>query len=113
MARTAVSPTPTAPSPAPDEELWRWSATEMAHAIASGQVSSREVVQSCLDRIEEVNPRLNALVEVRPAEALSLADQADRRRAAGDELGPLHGVPVSIKVNSDQAGYATTHGVVA
>jgi amidase len=95
------------------DQLWRWSATEMADAVATGTVSSREVVQSCLGRIEEVNPKLNALVEVRPHEALAMADEADRRRSAGEELGPLHGVPVSIKVNSDQAGYATTQGVSA
>jgi amidase len=95
------------------DELWRWTATDLAHAVATGLVSSREVVQSCLSRIDEVNSQLNALVEVRPDEALSMADEADRRRSAGEELGPLHGVPVSIKVNSDQAGYATTQGVAA
>ncbi len=95
------------------DELWRRTATDLAHAVATGLVSSREVVQSCLARIDAVNARLNALVEVRPDEALSMADEADRRRSAGEELGPLHGVPVSIKVNSDQAGYATTQGVSA
>lgn len=114
-----MTTTSTAPSaPARDasgssDELWRWTATDLARGIATGVVSSREVVQSCLGRIEEVNPQLNALVEVRPEEALSLADDADRRRAAGETLGPLHGVPVAIKVNSDQAGYATTQGVTA
>lgn len=96
-----------------EEQLWQWTATEMASAVATGVVSSREIVESCLERIDEVNPHLNALVEVRPEEALSLADDADRRRVAGEQLGPLHGVPVSIKINSDQAGYATTQGVVA
>ncbi|MGU3585453.1 amidase family protein [Rhodococcus sp. C26F] len=96
-----------------DDKPWQWTATQMASAVATGLVSSREVVASCLERIDEVNPHLNALVEVRPEEALALADDADRRRSAGEELGPLHGVPVSIKVNSDQAGYATTQGVVA
>lgn len=113
---TTIEPTPTSSAPGapgPAEDLWRWSATEIAHAVATGLVSSREVVASCLGRIEAVNPHLNALVEVRPEEALSLAEDADRRRAAGQELGPLHGVPVAIKVNSDQAGYATTQGVVA
>lgn len=95
------------------EQLWQWTATEMASAVATGVVSSRQIVESCLERIGEVNPHLNALVEVRPEEALSLADDADRRRAAGEKLGPLHGVPVAIKINSDQAGYATTQGVVA
>lgn len=112
---TTTDPTPTMSEPGADstDQLWRWSATEMAQAVAGGLVSSREVVESCLGRIDEVNPQLNALVEVRPEEALSLADEADRRRSAGEELGPLHGVPVSIKVNSDQAGYATTQGVSA
>lgn len=107
---TLASSVPVAES---TDQLWRWTATEMAHAVATGLVSSREVIQSCLGRIEEVNSKLNALVEVRPEEALSMADEADRQRAAGEELGPLHGVPVSIKVNSDQAGYATTHGIAA
>jgi amidase len=52
-------------------------------------------------------------VEVSPEEALGMADAADRAVGAGEELGPLHGVPISIKVNSDQAGHATTNGVVA
>lgn len=92
---TTTDPTPTMSEPGTDstDQLWRWSATEMAHAVAGGLVSSREVVESCLGRIDEVNPQLNALVEVRPEEALSLADEADRRRSAGEELGPLHGVP--------------------
>jgi amidase len=94
-------------------ELWRWSATELAHGIATGQVSAREAVESCLARIDEVNPQLNALVEVRPEEAIEAAVEADRLTASGAELGPLHGVPVAIKVNSDQTGYATTNGVVA
>ncbi|MGY1815724.1 amidase family protein [Blastococcus sp. SYSU D00820] len=99
---------------APDaEQLWRWSATRLAHGIRTAQISAREVVQSCLDRIQEVNPHLNALVEVRAEESLQAAAEADRLTTSGAELGPLHGVPVAIKVNSDQAGHATTNGVVA
>jgi amidase len=113
MTTTDASSTSTPGGVGSADELWRWTATDIARAVATGLVSSREVVESCLARIDEVNPHLNALVEVRPDEALSSADDADRRRSAGDELGPLHGVPVSIKVNSDQAGYATTHGVAA
>ncbi len=94
-------------------ELWRWSATQLAHGIATAQVSAREVVQSCLERIDRVNPQLTALVEVRPEEALQAAAEADRITASGAPLGPLHGVPFAIKVNSDQAGYATTNGVAA
>ena len=95
------------------DELWRWSATQVARGVATGLISACEVVQSCLDRIEAVNPRLNALAEVRPEEALAAAAEADRATASGAELGPLHGVPVAIKVNSGQVGYATTNGVAA
>lgn len=95
------------------DPLWRWSATRLAHAIARAEISAREAVQSCLDRIDAVNPIVNALVEVSHAEAIKAADDADRVRRSGQLLGPLHGVPVAIKVNSDQAGHATTNGVVA
>ena len=59
------------------EELWRWSATQLAHEIATGHISAREVVASYLDRIDAVNPPLTALVEVRPEEALGAAAVAD------------------------------------
>ena len=65
------------------------------------------------DRIDEVNPKLNALVEVYAEEALEAADRADQAVLAGEELGPIHGVPMSIKINSDEKGKATTNGVVA
>lgn len=93
-------------------ELWRWSATDLARAIASGSVSSREAVQSTLDRIAQVNPALNAIVQVLAEEALAAADIADMAVRAGYRLGPLHGVPVTTKVNVDQRGCATTNGVV-
>jgi amidase len=94
-------------------ELWRWPATRLAHAIATAQISSREAVQSCLDRIAAVNPQLNALAEVSAQEALDAAAEADRLVASGGPLGPLHGVPVTTKINSDQAGHVTTNGVAA
>jgi amidase len=97
----------------PSEELWRWSATRTAQAIRTKEISAHEVATNCLARIEAVNPRLNALVEVSPDEALEAARVADEMVAAGQALGPLHGVPTSIKVNSHQAGHATTDGVVA
>ena len=95
------------------DELWRWTGVELARGIRTRQISSREAVESCLARIEQVNPQLNALIEISPDEALDMADAADRAIANGEELGALHGVPTSIKVNSDQAGHATTNGVVA
>jgi amidase len=94
-------------------ELWRWSAVDLARAIRTRQVSSREAVESILGRIDEVNPHLNALIALSPDESYAMADAADQAVAAGERLGPLHGVPVSTKVNSDQAGHATTNGVVA
>jgi amidase len=95
------------------DELWRWTGIEIARGIRTRLISSREAVESCLARIRQTNQRLNALVEVSPDEALDMADAADRAVAAGEALGPLHGVPISTKVNSDQAGHATTDGLVA
>ncbi|MEV3861563.1 amidase [Streptomyces sp. NPDC050095] len=100
-------------SPDQHAELWQWSATELAAAVRGREVSAAEVVASCLGRIEEANPVTNALVEVRADEALDAARRADAAVAAGEPLGPLHGVPVSIKVNTEQRGYATTNGVAA
>jgi amidase len=95
------------------DEFWRWPATKLARAIAAGGISSREVIASHVERIEAVNPKLNALVDVRPEEALAAAKVADDMVAARVELGPLHGLPVAVKINTDQAGYATSNGVVA
>ncbi|MEW6644659.1 MAG: amidase family protein [Pseudomonadota bacterium] len=94
-------------------EVWRWTATDVARAISERRISSREAVQSVLDRIAAVNPAVNAVVEVLADEALAAADQADAVVRSGVALGPLHGVPVTVKVNVDQRGRATTNGVVA
>ena len=93
--------------------LWTWDAVDLAEAIGTRRISSREAVQSSLDRMQAVNPKINAVVESRADEALAAADAADRAVAAGEALGPLHGVPVTIKVNVDQKGYATTNGISA
>ncbi|HEY4028226.1 MAG TPA: amidase [Candidatus Dormibacteraeota bacterium] len=94
-------------------ELWRRGAGELAAAIRERQVSSREVVEAHLGRIEEVNPHVNAITRVLAEEALLAAADADRRLAAGEEVGPLHGVPVTIKENVDVAGHPTTQAVAA
>ncbi|MEA2982377.1 MAG: amidase [Alphaproteobacteria bacterium] len=96
-----------------DSELWRWQACDLAHAIRTRRISSREAVASCLGRLEQVNPRINAVVDVLADEALTAADRADRAVAAGEALGTLHGVPVTYKINMDYAGRPTTDGVVA
>ncbi len=95
------------------EPLWRLGAVELAAHIRARHVSAREAAQSVLSRIAEVNPRINALPEVMADEALAAADTADRALAAGFAPGALHGVPVTIKVNVDTAGHATTDGIVA
>jgi amidase len=95
-------------------ELWRKSAVELAAMIRDREVSSREVVQAHLDRIEAVNPGLNAIVRLLPDEAMAAADAADRQVAEGGSvLGSLHGVPFTVKENIDLAGTATTQGVPA
>ena len=92
-------------------DTWRLSATDLAARIRSRELSVREATRAALDRLAAVNPRINAVVEHRPDEALARADALDARLAAGEDIGPLGGVPVTIKVNVDQKGYATTNGV--
>jgi amidase len=94
-------------------QLWQLDATDLARMIRLGKVSSREAVESCLARIDAVNPKLNAIVRRMDTEAISAADAADAARARGDALGPLHGVPVTTKINTDQQGQPTDNGVVA
>ena len=94
-------------------ELWGRTAIELAGLIASGEASSREVVEAHLARIDEVNPKLNAVVHRLDESALAAADAADAAVGAGDALGPLHGVPITVKENIDLVGSATTQGVVA
>ncbi len=94
-------------------ELWQHSAATLASMIARGETSSREVVEAHLARIEAVNPRVNAIVEIRPDEVRRAADTADAQRRGGAPLGALHGVPVTVKSNIDVAGYATNEGSAA
>lgn len=96
-----------------NQELWRASAVELADAIRRKDVSCREATASVLDRIAAVNPRINALPEVLADHALAAAGAADAALARGEAVGPLHGVPVTIKVNVDVAGGATTGGITA
>ena len=94
-----------------NDELWRLSATQLADRIRWKAVSAREAAQSALDRLEAVNPAINAVVDHRPEQVLADADAIDARIARGEDTGPLGGVPVTVKVNVDQAGFATTNGL--
>jgi amidase len=94
-------------------DLWQLDATDLAHLIRTGRASAREAVTSVLSRIDAVNPKLNAVVRRLDDEALAAADAADAARDRGDALPALHGVPVTIKVNTDQKGFPTDNGVPA
>jgi len=94
-------------------ELWQLSATELAARIARCEVTARAATESVLARIAVANPQVNALATVTADSALEAADAADATQARGEALGALHGVPVTIKVNLDVQGEATTDGVMA
>ena len=94
------------------EALWRWSASELAVAIRNRDCSSEEVVRAHLERIDAVNPRVNAVTMILAEEALNAARRADEQVASGAEPGPLHGVPFTVKENVDVVGTPTTSGVV-
>ena len=93
--------------------LWRTSAVELAAMIRAREVSCVEVMESVLGRIAAHNGRINAIVNDRSEEALKAAENKDREIDGGAPLGPLHGVPVTIKENVDVAGQPTTNGLPA
>lgn len=93
-----------------DTKLWQMSATELSALTRAGEVSATDATLSALGRLAEVNPGLNAVVVDLSDEALAEA------RALDEQTGPkgaLHGVPVTIKINVDQAGQATSNGIPA
>ena len=94
-------------------EIWRLNATDLTALTRTGDLSAEDAVQDAINRMHQANPDLNAVVEDLSAEALERARSLDQARATGAAPGPLHGVPVTIKVNVDQKGHATTNGVVA
>jgi amidase len=91
-------------------ELWRLSASEVARLIKTRNVSAREVADAALQRLDAVNPKINAIVDCRPELVREQADRVDSMLAGGNDPGPLAGVPVTVKINTDQAGFATTNG---
>jgi amidase len=93
------------------QDLWRLSATDLASLIKSKKVSAKEAAQAALARLDAVNPKINAVVDHKPAEVLAQAGEIDAAIARGEDLGVLAGVPVTIKVNIDQQGFATTNGL--
>jgi len=86
------------------------SATEVAARLRRRELSSRELTEALLARIDELGPAVNAVVEVRRDTALRAADDADRAIARGDALGALHGVPMTVKDSFQVEGLRTTWG---
>jgi len=95
------------------EALWQKSAVEVAAGIRERRFSCLDVMASVVERIRALNPKLNAIVMDLSEQALSEAAAADRALEQLREPGPLYGVPVTIKVNVDQEGQATTNGFPA
>ncbi|TPQ30371.1 amidase, partial [Bradyrhizobium guangdongense] len=93
------------------QDLWRLSAADLAALIRSKKVSAKEAAEAGLARLDAVNPKLNAVVDHRPEDVLKQAAAVDAAIARGEDPGLLAGVPVTVKVNVDQEGFATTNGL--
>ena len=93
------------------KDLWRLSAADLAALIKSKKVSAKEAASSALARLDAVNPSINAVVDHRPEEVLAQAAAIDAAIARNEDTGPLAGVPVTVKANIDQEGFATTNGL--
>ena len=94
-------------------EIWTLSATDVAEGVRKRRFSARDAADAALARLDAVNPHLNAVVECRPEAVRARADAVDAAVARGEDPGPLAGVPITVKVNTDMAGYATTNGLTS
>lgn len=92
-------------------EIWEMTASQIAANVRAKRLTAVEVTQAHLNRLAEINPSINAVVQEFPEEALAAARQVDEALVRGEDPGPLCGVPVTIKVNVDQKGHATTNGL--
>src|SRR5258708_19725251 len=93
------------------QDLWRLSAAEIASLIRSKKVSAKEAATAALARLDAVNPKLNAVVDHKPAEVLAQASAIDAAIGRGEDVGPLAGVPITVKVNIHQEAFAPTNGL--
>ena len=91
--------------------LWQLSAIDQAAGVREGRFTARTLVESVLERVALKNPELNAIVDPLAEQALLAADKADAAVASGEQLGCLHGVPVTVKVNVDTKGRPTSNGM--
>jgi amidase len=93
------------------QDLWRLPAKDIAALIRSKKISAKEAASAALARLDAVNPSINAVVDHRPADVMAQAGAIDAAIAGNENLGPLAGVPVTVKVNIDQEGFASTNGL--
>ncbi|QBE49303.1 amidase [Leucobacter triazinivorans] len=93
-----------------NDELKWMSAAELASRIRAGELSARDALQAHWDRIDAVNPAINAVIYEDREGAWAAAESADARQAAGERLGPLHGVPLTNKDTNETAGMPNTWG---
>jgi len=96
-----------------DFPLWQWSACDLAGAIRDGDVTAEVATNTVIDRVAAENPRINAIVDDLSEQARERAAELDRLRETQGVVGPLHGVPVTVKINVDTEGRANSNGVVA
>ncbi|MBQ74663.1 MAG: amidase [Gammaproteobacteria bacterium] len=89
-----------------------WSAKRQAAAIKAGELGSRELLELYIDRIEQINPDINAVITTDFKTARRVADQADKVITAGEPVGPLHGLPVTIKDAIETKGLCSTGGAI-
>src|ERR1700719_2082354 len=97
-------------APSTDDDITMKSASELANAIRSKQLSSKSIVDAHLEQIAKVNPKLNAVVQLTADSARKEADEADAALARGEIKGPLHGVPVTIKDTLETSDVICTGG---
>ena len=93
------------------EELWKLDAFEISKLFKKKEVSAVEICQQTINHIQNTNPKINAIVADTFEEARKTAQLLDEKLAKNQNLGDLAGVPVTVKVNTDQIGYASTNGL--
>jgi amidase len=93
------------------QDLWRLPAADIAGLVKSKKISAKEAALAALARLDAVNRSINAVVDHRPQDVLAEAAAIDAAIMRGEDVGPLAGVPVTVKVNIDQEGFATTNGL--
>ncbi len=89
-------------------ELYEYKASELSEMLANGEISSKELTESVFDRIEKIEPSIGAYLTLNRESALAEADKIDNRRASGEDLSPLAGIPIGIKDNISTSGIRTT-----